>query len=147
VLKVDEINFYILRPVDGKTMKPADPNAAVGFHMADQEQHVALVLIAFWLVTWFAFAAPTARFARFAGHPWWIAYLIWFPFWVPYVRPILFRMFPILAEQQATSFLSWVFYLTPGIIYWWIVALSKPQRNGNHADPTLSVGVRTQAQK
>jgi hypothetical protein len=98
--------------------------------MTDQEGHVGLVLVAFWLITWFAFAVPTARFARFAGHPWWVAYLIWFPFWVPYVRPILFRMFPVLAEQHATSFLSWVFYLTPGIIYWWIVALSKPQGNG-----------------
>jgi hypothetical protein len=107
--------------------KLAEPNTVAGFQMTDQERHVGLVLLAFWLITWFAFAVPTARFARFAGHPRWIAYLIWFPFWVPYVRPTLFDIFPVLAEQHATSFLSWVFCLTPGVLYWWIVALSKPQ--------------------
>jgi|ERR1019366_5470078 hypothetical protein len=102
--------------------------------MTTAELHVGLVLIAFWLIAWFAFAIPTSLLARRMGHPWWLAYIIWNPFWVVYVRPILFRTFPILAEQHATSFLSWVLYLIPGVIYWWIVALSKSRAIGGHAD-------------
>jgi hypothetical protein len=94
---------------------------------------IDLVLIAFWLITWFALSIPASLLARRVGHPWWLAYVIWNPFWVIYARPILFRTFPILAEQHATAFLSWVLYLIPGVIYWWIIALSH-HAAGSHAD-------------
>jgi hypothetical protein len=101
--------------------------------MTTDEHHVGLMLVAFWMIAWFALALPTSLLAKRVGHPWWLAYIAWFPFWVPYVRPLLFEAVPVLAEQHATAFLSWVLYLLPGVIYWWIVALSTSRAPGSRA--------------
>jgi hypothetical protein len=84
---------------------------------------VGIYLIGFWLLVWFALAVPTSAFARRIGHPRWIAYLVWFPYWVVWVRPRLFAAVPFLAEQHATAFISWVMYLIPGVIYLWVITI------------------------
>jgi hypothetical protein len=83
---------------------------------------VGVYLIGFWLLVWFAFAVPTSTFARRVGHPRWISYIVWFPYWVAWVRPTLFGAVPFLAEQHATAFISWVLYLIPGVIYLWVIS-------------------------
>lgn len=62
---------------------------------------------------YFLMAIPTSLIARRLGHPMWIAYIAWCPFWA-----IFFQLFLFIHAQ----WLIWFFWL-PGALYLWILAL------------------------
>lgn len=78
---------------------------------------VGLIAAGEWLLVfaYFAMAIPTSLIARRLGHPMWIAYLAWCPFWV-----IFFHLLVFVHAQ----WLIWFFWV-PGAAYLWVLALNR----------------------
>jgi len=66
------------------------------------------------LVFWIVMAIPTSVFASRIGHPRWIAYVVWCPFWSNVLVYVHHSLGPL-------AILFWV----PGVIYLWVLAFSK----------------------
>ena len=79
-----------------------------------------------WLLilVWFAFAIPTSLIARRFGHPAWIAYVAWCPFWYGVLAQVWRAMLSELFPFDAIGWLIWFAWL-PGAAYLWVLALRK----------------------
>jgi hypothetical protein len=67
------------------------------------------------VAAWVAIAIPTSLIAHRLGHPRWIAYIAWCPFWGAF----LFQVLPF--HRGWIILFSWL----PGAAYLWVLALKK----------------------